>query len=319
MAVLLSTALFSASAFGQQAVTRTYSFTHVENFQELQQMTGLLRTLTSINQITMDSARLSTTMGGTAEQIGITDWLFRQLDQPPQGPAPLTYNVSVDDVVELMYLPSTLTVQEFQEVANCIRTVVEIPLAFGLNSQRALAIRAPAAQVVLAAKLVSDLTQAPPTASIRVYPSSAGADDVTQVYFLTHTESIQDFQETANAVRTITEIRRIVADNAPRAIVARGTAAQLAMATWLLHDLDQPQTAPAAHSYYGPTPEETIRVFYLPAALGTVREFQNAATKIRTAAQLRRAVALNTQRAFVVRGTISEVSRVNQMVQDLKQ
>ena len=318
MRPLLMAALLSSAAFGQQAVTRTYSFTSVDGFQDLQQLTGLMRTMSSINQISTDNARLSTTMGGTAEQIGITDWLFRELDQPPQGPAPLTYNVSVDDVVELLYLPSTLSVQEFQEVANCIRTVLEIPLAYGYNPPHVLALRAPAAQVVLAAKLASDLTQAPPTASIRVYPSSAGADDVTQVYFLAHTASVQDFQETANAVRTITEIRRIVADNAPRAIVARGTAAQLAMATWLLHDLDQPQTAAAPHSYYGPTAEENIRVFYLPA-VANVQEFQAAALKIRTASQIRRAIALNTQRAFVVRGTIPEVSRVDQLVQDLKQ
>ena len=313
-ALILLTA--ATAAFGQQPVTRTYSFTHVKTVQEFQEIANMMRTLASIKDTSTDNTQLALTTTGTSEQIGITDWIFKELDQPPQGQAPVTYNVSVDDVVELMYLPSTLSVQEFQEVANCIRTVLEIRLAIAENAQRVFVVRAPAAQVVLAAKLVSDLTQSAPTASIRVYPS-ATADDVTQVYFLTHTASVQDFQETANAVRTIAEIRRIVADNAPRAIVARGTAAQLAMATWLLHDLDQPQTAPASHSYQGPTPEETIRVFYLPPT-GTVQEFQSTANKLRTTAQIRRAVALNTQRAFVVRGTIPEVSQVDQLVQNLK-
>jgi hypothetical protein len=313
LAGFLIAALLTSAAFGQQTVTRMYSFTHVKTVQEFQEIATTMRTISGVKDASTDNAQFTATVTGTPEQIGITDWLFKELDQPPQGQAPVTYNVSVDDVVELIYLPPAQSTQEFFELINGIRTVLEIRYAFGINAQHTFAFRAPAAQVVLAAKLVDDLSQPTPSASMRVYPS-ATADDVTQVYFLTHPSSVQDFQEIANGVRTIAQIRRVIALNAPRALLIRATATELAMATWLLHDLDQAQTAPASHSFQGSG--DAVRVFYL-LPTGTVQDFQATANKVRTTAQIRMAVALNTPRAIVVRGTMAQVSQADQIVQDL--
>jgi type II secretory pathway component GspD/PulD (secretin) len=306
--------VFASAAFGQTPVTRTYSFTHVKTVQEFQEIATTMRVIADMKGADTDNASLTATMSGTEAQIGVTDWLFKQFDQPPQGQDPVTYSVSTDDVVRVFYLPATWSVQEFQELNNSIRTLLEIRLAFGENAQHAFTIRAPAAVVALATKLVDDLTQASHSAGIHEYQLAPG--DITQVYYLTHTTSVQDFQEIANGIRTIAEIRRITALNGPKAIIARATPDQIAMATWLVNELDQAHTAPASHSYSGPGPDETIRVFYFPATL-TPQDFQAIATKIRAGAQIRRAIALSTPRAFTVRGTSSQVAQADQMVQEL--
>jgi type II secretory pathway component GspD/PulD (secretin) len=312
LAGFLIAALLAPHVYGQ-TVTRMYSFTHVNTVQEFQEIANAMRTMSNVKDASTDNAQLTATVTGTPEQIGITDWLFKELDQPPQGQSPVTYNVSVDDVVELLYLPSTQSVQEFQELINGVRTILEIRYAFGDNAQHAFVVRAPAAQVVLAARLATDLSQPAPGSGVHQY--QIAADDVMQVYYLTHAASVQDFQEIANGVRTIAEIRRVVAENSPRALVVRATPAQIAMATWLISEFDQPHAAPAAHSYTAGA-DDVVRVFYLPPT-GTVQDFQATANKIRTTAQIRRAVGINTPRAFTVRGTNTQIAQADQMVQDL--
>jgi general secretion pathway protein D len=66
-------------------------------------------------------------------------------------------------------------------------------------------------------------------------------DLVTQVFYCTNVTSVQEFQEIANAVRTLGEVRRAVALNASRAIMVRDTVDKVALVGKLIHDLDKPK------------------------------------------------------------------------------
>ncbi len=67
-------------------------------------------------------------------------------------------------------------------------------------------------------------------------------DDVMKIFYVTNTTTVQEFQEIAQAVRTVPEARRTFTYNAQKAIIVRGTADQVAMAEKLIHDLDKPKS-----------------------------------------------------------------------------
>lgn len=62
-----------------------------------------------------------------------------------------------DNVVKVFYLSNATSVQEFQEIATAIRTVVEVRRVFTYNAQKAMIVRGTADQVALVEKLVHDL------------------------------------------------------------------------------------------------------------------------------------------------------------------
>jgi general secretion pathway protein D len=66
-------------------------------------------------------------------------------------------------------------------------------------------------------------------------------DQMVKVFYLKNCTSVQEFQETVNAVRSIGNMTHMFTSNAQYAVVARGTGDQMALAEKLFHDLDQPK------------------------------------------------------------------------------
>jgi general secretion pathway protein D len=67
-------------------------------------------------------------------------------------------------------------------------------------------------------------------------------DNVLKIFYVTNTTTVQEFQEIAQAVRTIPEVRRTFTYNAQKAIIVRGAADAVAMAEKIIHDLDKPKS-----------------------------------------------------------------------------
>ncbi|HEY1756921.1 MAG TPA: cohesin domain-containing protein [Bryobacteraceae bacterium] len=66
-------------------------------------------------------------------------------------------------------------------------------------------------------------------------------DEVARVFYIPNVSSVQEFQEIANVIRSVVEVRRVATINAGRAMLVRGTADQVALVEKLLHDLDKPK------------------------------------------------------------------------------
>ena len=62
------------------------------------------------------------------------------------------------------------------------------------------------------------------------------------MFYVTNATTVQEFQEIATAMRTVTEIRRVFTYNAQKAMVVRDTADEVALAEKLVHDLDKPKS-----------------------------------------------------------------------------
>ncbi len=67
-------------------------------------------------------------------------------------------------------------------------------------------------------------------------------DYVVKTFYLANTTTVQELQEIATAVRSVTEIRRLFTYNGQNAILIRGTVDQVALAEKLIADLDKPKS-----------------------------------------------------------------------------
>jgi general secretion pathway protein D len=66
-------------------------------------------------------------------------------------------------------------------------------------------------------------------------------DYVVKTFYIKNATTIQELQEIATTVRSVTEIRRAFTYNAQNAILVRGTTDQVALAEKLIQDLDKPR------------------------------------------------------------------------------
>ena len=66
-------------------------------------------------------------------------------------------------------------------------------------------------------------------------------DQVAKVFYLSNVNGAQELQEIVNAVRSVADIQRFFPYSAQNAIIAKGSADQMALAEKILHDLDKPK------------------------------------------------------------------------------
>jgi hypothetical protein len=305
--------LSALATFGQATQTRTYSFAYTSSNQEFQDLASIVRTAAGINPTIYTKS--SFTVSAPAERIGIADWLFQELDQPPVRaghPDPRQYMVSHDDIVRISYLPPSQTVQEFQEAVGSIRALGPIRMVWGENVRRALVIRGSAAEVAFAAWLLDDIEQ--PAQGTRSHEYQIASDDQARVFRLSRQTSVRDLQELAFAIHAMVDTHTLFALGGPHAVVVRGTPGQITVAAWLVDQLEQPHTAPAAASFVAGADDE-LKIFYFPTSL-PLREFVEKISSIQSATVIPRAMTIETPRAFAARGSSSQIAQAERLVRD---
>jgi len=67
-------------------------------------------------------------------------------------------------------------------------------------------------------------------------------EEVMKIFYVTNATTPQELQEIVTAMRSVCNIQRVFLDNAQNAIIARGTADQIALADKIVHDLDRPKS-----------------------------------------------------------------------------
>jgi hypothetical protein len=104
----------------------------------------------------------------------------------------------------------------------------------------------------------------------------------------------------------------------------RGTAGQIALAEWLINELDQPipealaqqSPNPAAHEDRpSGTGDDVARVFYLTHAQ-TAQRLQEIATQVRSMTEVRRLFTYNAPRALALRGTADQIALADRLIRE---
>jgi len=241
MRTILVLLAFTSLTFGQDR-DRTFYLTHTSTVQQFQEVATVIRTIANIPIISADNDRRSVTVHAADAQIAMAEWLFNELDNPAIQPSVQhEYRApgGADDVVRVFYISAAPTVQDFQEIATLVRTIANITRVFTYNAPKALVVRNTAAQIQLAEWLVKELEQ-PAASSAHEFRVQGSNADLVSVMFLPHTPSVEAFQKSAIQIRTATQITRLFTCNGPRALAARGTPDQIAMAQRMAQQLDKP-------------------------------------------------------------------------------
>jgi hypothetical protein len=326
---LASCVLFAWVACGQTAADKTFYLAHTDT-HGLQQIANVLRTMEDVRDVSVNEDKSSISIHGTAEQIAISGWLVGELDQVPGVAASSATHVypgaiSGGQLIHVYLLTGPQTPIDLQEITNSIRAVADVQRIFPYPALRCLAARGTPDQLALTDWMIGmlDGPAKPGTQASRPYVEPAnGRNEVAQIYFLANTQTPQAIQEIINSTRSISDLQRVFPYNRARALTIRGSADQMALADWLLKELDQPGQTNAdsgqheyqvpATIYRGPT---VARVFYLGSALQP-QAVQDLVNAVRTETKMQRAYPVHQVNALAVLGTGDQVARAEQIVKE---
>src|SRR6267378_5293305 len=76
-----------------------------------------------------------------------------------------------------------------------------------------------------------------------LFVATAFGQQLDRTFHFSHAETVQDMQQITTVVRAIAEIKQIAPDTEQKLLSIHGTAAQIALAEWLINELDQPVSA----------------------------------------------------------------------------
>jgi hypothetical protein len=316
---------FAASlAFGQ--TSRVFELTHNQTPHDLQAMATLCSAVADLHHVSIGNARHSLAVEGDAGQIAVADWLVRQLEVPAAGPFPgaSQYHPPAggDDVVRVFYVTQAARPEYLAEIATVIRAVGDIRKVFLYDARKAVAVRGSGAQVALAAWIVDQLNQPAQAPAPAPHEYKLAGDDVARVFALTYPQTPQQLQEIVTLLRSITDIPRLFVCNARRSVILRGPAARVALAAWLVSELDRPLNGAApgqgAHEYHLPgDAANLVRVFYLTKSHSPA-ELQKAMTQVRLNARIQRLFVYSPLGALAVRGTPGQVATAERVLEEMK-
>ncbi len=256
----------------------------------------------------------------SAQTILLVLTLFSASIAPAQAPA----EENIDRVLPLVHAQ---TAQDVQEIGMVIRAVAEIRQLTVDTESKSLAVRGTAGRIALAEWLSKELDQPPrrqtaaqpgQTPGSREYRLAGGGEDLIRGFHLAHPAGPRELQEIATVVRSIADIRWLFVYNAAGMMTVRGTAVKLALAQWMINELDQP-AGPQPPSFREYPVEgggdDVVRVFYLTSAPAPQR-LQEIATQVRTLAAARRLFTFIPLNAIAIRDTAAQITLAERLVRE---
>jgi hypothetical protein len=277
-----------------------------------------------IRQINLDDIAKTITVAGTPGQMSMADWVIHTLDAPNPASQPQQFAApgTAGDVIRV-YFTHAATPQSLQEIVTTIRSVADVQRMFIYNRLRAAVLRDNVARIGLADWLMQKLDQPGQTAAPQEYTvAGPRGPEVARVFYLVHPQGPRDMQEIATTLRSIADIPRIFMYIAPKALAVRAPADRVALAQWLVTELDRPANEPAAsgaHRYELPTgTDNQVRVFYLNPSTSADQR-QRIIADVRSAAYVQRLFVYNSLSALTVRGTVGQIATAERLLDELHQ
>ncbi|HXB69841.1 MAG TPA: hypothetical protein VNY05_16430 [Candidatus Acidoferrales bacterium] len=322
---------------GSEDLVRVYYLAHSETPQSLQEMVNLIRSDANMKPAWPNNAVKAMAMRGTPGQLGLAEYLIDALDkpagQPNQHSTTLAFPVAPEvapgsgQVARVFYLANVDSPQRMQQTVNLIRSITDMQLVFPYNSLKALTLRGSADQMALAEWLFNGLdkpasqpSQHTATAEYLAPPGPGNLrNQVVRIFYLAHSEPPQGPQEMTNLIRVTTDAQGIYPYQGLNAIAMRGSASQVALASWFFDTLDQPSPNPSTQEFPIPgASNDVARVFYLTHT-ATPEAVQELSTLIRTTASIMRLFPYSPPKALAMRGTPDQLALAAKLIQERDQ
>jgi type II secretory pathway component GspD/PulD (secretin) len=215
--------------------------------------------------------------------------------------------------------------QELQEIATVLRATADLQQVSIDDTKRTVTVEGTAGQIAMADWLVQRMDLPADAAAAALYEYKLPGDDVARVFELTHPQTSRDLQEIVTLIRSIGDIQRIFVYYARRAVVLRATAERVALAAWLVSELDKPvngqagtQDGTAPHEYrLSSGADNLVRLFFL-ASFRSAQDRQKVATQVRTTTRIPRLFVYNGLGVLAVRGTVGQVATAERAIEEMK-
>jgi type II secretory pathway component GspD/PulD (secretin) len=229
---------------------------------------------------------------------------------------------NMDDV---FHFTSSQTQQNLQEAATIVRTVATVPQVSIDGEHATLTYQGPAASVLMARWILTQLDTPGNESSVLEYRSPS-ADDVVRVDFLANVGQAQPMQEMLTVLRTVADIARVFNYTARRAMVIRAKSADMAFAEWLVEQLNLPADAKldaTPRVYPGVTPNmgrfaAVARVNYLTNISGP-QTTQEVLTILRMVGDIAKVFNYTSLHALAIRASESDMARAEWLIQELNE
>jgi hypothetical protein len=227
---------------------RVFRLANPVGAQPFQELVNSIRVVPDMSKVFPSFAKGAIAVRGTADQLALAEWLFKQLDQPPAAPgqtrAEQQFHSALTNLpeVRVLYFAHASTAIERQPVVNAVRVIPELTHVFPVMAQGAIAMSGPADRIALAEWLFGQVDISAPAMAAKTsaaYELTPGSD-VAQVFFLPGAVMAQSFQELAASVKAIAPNMRTFPNTLTSTLAVRGTPAQLAQAGQILKGGGQP-------------------------------------------------------------------------------
>ena len=222
-----------------QPVERTLTFKQLQTDNELKEAATVIRSIGEIRNLSVQQAERTITINGSLAQAELAEWLMARIDRnggtPNSVPAQLDFRpVSGSDaLVRVLYFKNTHSLQERNEMATLIRSLIEIPSLFLAQASGAMVVRGSLAQADAAQWAFENLDSKTASNAER-YRMAGGGDDVIRLFAMPNKGTAEEFYRLATKVRTDLQARRLYAYTPHRVIAIRGTEELIGRAAELL-------------------------------------------------------------------------------------
>ena len=224
---------------------------------------------------------------------------------------------SVDRVFKLV---NATAVTSLQEIATTLRAIAQIQQLSVDDAHATLTVKGTADQIALAEWMVPKLdVTAGSNPGPQEYRASGNSDDVVVVSELVHTTTMQGVQEIATTLRTVAEIQKIFAITTPL-VTLRGSASQMALAKFLLSELEQPAQARQnafVHEFRMTGGGNNTVVVYGLAHTDSAQSLQEIITNLRAVLDIQRIFQVTAPKLLAIRGSESDVQMLKWLVPGL--
>jgi hypothetical protein len=320
-------ALFVPALFGQSQ-DKTFYFTQPATPSNMTAMATLIRTVVDVQNISVDQQHQALVLNGPVDKLVATEWIFQQLDrsagESQAGTAP-QYKMGGEngELVSVFRLPPTTRITDLTAAVTAIRTVVDLQRLFPYEAQMAIVARGASERVAAAAWILQQLYPpggTPPTGDSPAYPSPLRdmrpemATDLLQVFRMDSSTSNADLTAMVTAIRTVADLQRLFPFEASKAIIASGSSDKIAVAEWMVHELDKPSDPHATHETRLPgLTDGVVRVFYMGHSTSSA-DLVALITQIRNTLDIMRIFPLTSSSAIVLRGRPDQIQAAQALV-----
>ena len=181
-------ALAASLAGGQpneNVVDRVLTLNHVDGPQNFQEVMNAIRVMTGLAPVASDFRLKTAELRGTAEQIGLAEWVCSAIDAPQAGGS--QYQLAGDKVARVFYFSHVNTPKGLQELINVVRAIADVNRIMPYNAARAVVVRGNGDQMRLTEWLVQELDGSPngrpALQSVREYRLQGNGNEAVRVFY----------------------------------------------------------------------------------------------------------------------------------------